>query len=119
MCFTYINIDNYKNMALGIKMNKYKCDVCKDTGYYGDNGAGIKGNSEYHRCDYCQCSKPIVMPKCENCRVLEGALEDIYILATRGLSEPIATKELTAICTKIESLSPAEGKEDNNNETRI
>lgn len=29
----------------------YKCEVCKDTGYYGDNGAGIRGNREYQPCD--------------------------------------------------------------------
>lgn len=29
------------------------CDVCADTGWYGDNGPGIKGNSEYQPCDHC------------------------------------------------------------------
>jgi hypothetical protein len=32
----------------------FKCEVCCDTGYYGDNGPGIKGNTEYHPCDICQ-----------------------------------------------------------------
>jgi len=25
--------------------------MCKDTGWYGDNGAGIKGNREYLPCE--------------------------------------------------------------------
>jgi len=32
-------------------MKKYKCEQCRDTGYYGDNGPGIKGNREYIRCE--------------------------------------------------------------------
>ena len=27
------------------------CDVCMDTGYYGDNGPGRKGNREFSPCD--------------------------------------------------------------------
>jgi hypothetical protein len=30
-----------------------KCDYCYDTGYYGDNGPGIAGNTEYQQCDEC------------------------------------------------------------------
>lgn len=30
---------------------KYKCELCHDTGWYGDNGPGIKGNREYIRCE--------------------------------------------------------------------
>lgn len=33
---------------------KYKCETCYDTGYYGDNGPGIKGNKEYQPCDVCK-----------------------------------------------------------------
>ena len=32
-------------------MKKYKCELCQDTGWYGDNGPGIKGNREYVRCE--------------------------------------------------------------------
>lgn len=28
-----------------------KCEACNDTGWYGDNGPGIPGNSEFHRCE--------------------------------------------------------------------
>jgi hypothetical protein len=31
----------------------YKCEQCHDTGWYGDNGPGIKGNREYQPCE-CQ-----------------------------------------------------------------
>ena len=31
-----------------------KCPECDGTGYYGDNGPGIKGNQEYQECDYCE-----------------------------------------------------------------
>jgi len=30
-----------------------KCEACNDTGYYGDNGPGIRGNREYQPCDQC------------------------------------------------------------------
>lgn len=36
------------------------CECCKDTGYYGDNGPGIKGNREYHRCDQCKVEPPVL-----------------------------------------------------------
>ena len=29
------------------------CEACADTGWYGDNGPGIKGNRECHPCDQC------------------------------------------------------------------
>jgi hypothetical protein len=31
-----------------------KCEYCEGTGFYGDNGPGIKGNQEYHVCDQCK-----------------------------------------------------------------
>lgn len=30
---------------------KYQCETCHDTGFYGDNGPGIKGNGEYVACE--------------------------------------------------------------------
>jgi len=33
-----------------------KCEKCHDSGFYGDNGPGRKGNTEYTRCD-CQEDK--------------------------------------------------------------
>lgn len=27
------------------------CEDCKGTGWYGDNGPGIKGNEEYNKCE--------------------------------------------------------------------
>ena len=27
------------------------CEMCNGTGWYGDNGPGIKGNREYHECE--------------------------------------------------------------------
>jgi hypothetical protein len=27
------------------------CDLCRDTGFYGDNGAGMRGNREYQPCE--------------------------------------------------------------------
>ena len=36
------------------------CEQCKDTGWYGDNGPGIKGNREYIPCE-CR-SKPAKRP---------------------------------------------------------
>ena len=31
-----------------------KCELCNGTGWYGDNGPGIKGNREYVQCE-CGC----------------------------------------------------------------
>ncbi len=36
---------------------KKKCEYCYDTGYYGDNGPGIRGNREYHPCDMCRADR--------------------------------------------------------------
>lgn len=38
-------------------MSKYKCDACADTGWYGDNGPGLEGNSEHVPCDQCDRGK--------------------------------------------------------------
>ncbi len=29
------------------------CELCKGSGWYGDNGPGIRGNREYVPCEYC------------------------------------------------------------------
>ena len=39
-----------------------KCDLCNDTGYYGDNGPGIENNTEYHQCDKCP---PVAECECQ------------------------------------------------------
>ena len=39
--------------TLGERRTRYKCEVCRDTGWYGDNGPGLRGNREYHPCDQC------------------------------------------------------------------
>jgi ribosomal protein S27AE len=36
-----------------------KCEDCRDTGFYGDLGAGVSGNREYVVCD--QCAKGAVV----------------------------------------------------------
>jgi len=33
-----------------MEVNKM-CELCKNTGWYGDNGPGIKGNREYIPCE--------------------------------------------------------------------
>ena len=30
-----------------------RCEYCNDSGYYGDNGPGLLGNTEAHECDQC------------------------------------------------------------------
>ena len=67
-----------------------KCETCMDTGYYGDNGPGIKGNREYQRCDLCHVT-PKVLDPLDQCRadlVAEKAAhektkKDLSILARR------------------------------------
>lgn len=43
-----------------IKQNNpiYKCETCMDTGFYGDNGPGVKDNREYQRCECKKDLKP-------------------------------------------------------------
>ena len=36
----------------------FRCPTCKGTGFYGDNGPGIKDNREYVACDICHNQKP-------------------------------------------------------------
>ena len=40
-------------------MSEKVCEMCKDTGYYGDNGPGISRNNEYHECDHCEKGKAL------------------------------------------------------------
>ncbi len=52
-----------KEIRVGIGMSQrnldsnqdgdWKCNICEDTGWYGDNGPGQSGNSEYVECE-CQ-----------------------------------------------------------------
>ena len=53
------------------------CDDCHDTGWYGDNGPGVIGNEEFHRCE-CGASEKCsigahryvmvdTVPWCETC----------------------------------------------------
>lgn len=35
------------------KVSEIPCEACADTGYYGDNGPGIRHNREYQLCDQC------------------------------------------------------------------
>ena len=57
-------------------MSKYKCDQCRDTGWYGDNGPGIMGNREYIRCE-CRTKvgerrmTPADHPRIESTRIAE------------------------------------------------
>ncbi len=32
----------------------FECEMCANTGSYGNNGPGIEGNEEYQDCDYCE-----------------------------------------------------------------
>jgi DnaJ-class molecular chaperone len=43
---------------------KPKCEDCRDTGWYGDLGPGIRGNREYQRCE---CMAPTKMKICPTC----------------------------------------------------
>ncbi|MCK4821193.1 hypothetical protein KA005_35840 [bacterium] len=51
-------------------MKQYKCEECHDTGWYGDNGPGIKGNREYQRCECMAETKMKICPMCEGAGVL-------------------------------------------------
>jgi hypothetical protein len=49
-----------------------ECEYCDDTGYYGDNGPGIDGNTEYHPCDQCvlttgKDNRQYKVCKCKQC----------------------------------------------------
>ena len=39
-------------------MSKYNCELCHDTGYYGDNGPGTMNNNEYVKCT-CEPTKEL------------------------------------------------------------
>ena len=51
----------------------FKCETCQDTGWYGDNGPGIKGNNEYQRCE-CKCTPTGTHP-CPGCQELQAELQ--------------------------------------------
>jgi len=44
-------------------MIEQQCEECRGTGWYGDNGPGVIGNREFHRCDSCEGAG---VTKCSN-----------------------------------------------------
>jgi len=42
------------------------CEYCNNTGYYGDNGPGVRGNTEYMRCDMCSSHQYNTEPPAQN-----------------------------------------------------
>ena len=56
--------DPAQGIARIVRMEGNKmCELCKGTGWYGDNGPGIKGNREYIPCE-CRAKKPAQCPRC-------------------------------------------------------
>ncbi len=55
---------------------KYRCLVCRDTGYYGDHGPGIKGNYEYVACDQCP---PLPIEASGNESIIEHVLLSVTV----------------------------------------
>ena len=51
-----------------------KCETCYDTGYYGDNGPGRKGNTEYTRCD---CQEDVSCTTHHACKCIQERLDRI------------------------------------------
>jgi len=45
-----------------------KCELCEDTGWYGGNGPGRRGNAEYIPCEICN-------PKADGDYVVLGEVE--------------------------------------------
>lgn len=45
------------------------CELCNDTGFYGDNGPGIRGNEEWQ---YCECVHGIVQQIVKEISGVEG-----------------------------------------------
>ena len=41
------------------KVKEESCPICKGIGWYGDHGAGIKGNTEAIPCE-CSINKPML-----------------------------------------------------------
>ncbi len=59
---------------------KYKCNTCKDTGFYGDNGPGRKGNIEYIACDMCP-KKTINPQTTRDCNSHDGLIKALKAIA--------------------------------------
>lgn len=53
------------------------CEYCRGAGWYGDNGPGVRGNKEYHKCDQCEnhglpaCKHGHLARTCELCEMEE------------------------------------------------
>lgn len=52
------------------------CETCQDTHFYGDNGPGIRGNSEWQPCDQCSPPGPKTTPEPLYSCVLEHCAEE-------------------------------------------
>jgi hypothetical protein len=66
-----------------------ECEYCEGTGYYGDNGPGITGNTEYHGCDMCvirtggvdRCYK---LCECARCKTIDKCTPRFDFYTIRG-----------------------------------
>src|SRR3972149_8168864 len=51
-----------------------KCEKCLNSGFYGDNGPGRKGNTEYTRCD---CQEDVSCTTHHACKCIQERLDKI------------------------------------------
>jgi methylphosphotriester-DNA--protein-cysteine methyltransferase len=58
-------------------MKDKNCELCAGSGWYGDNGPGIKGNREYVPCERCNPRGEEATPDSKSDRAL---LEEAVIL---------------------------------------
>ncbi len=77
------------------------CDLCKGTGYYGDNGPGIKGNNEHTRCECRTYPKPNNEPVSE---ISTDELIKHYGISQRGAYDLIVASRLESQQKKIDEL---------------
>lgn len=81
-----------------------KCELCNNTGWYGDNGPGIKGNQEYNPCECKDAGYRLAMygdtathAICR-CGVIAKIDDDNHICSWTKL---VKKKHLDGNCTKI------------------
>ncbi len=61
---------------IGLKTPTYNCETCRDTGWYGDNGPGRRGNREYVPCD-CEVGKQFKPGKSLERKALELCIAEL------------------------------------------
>jgi hypothetical protein len=86
-------------------MSDTECEYCLGTGWYGNNGAGQRGNDEVQRCDMCQSEPEPEHCGCEESKTLRTSIATLNVAIIRNCE--LCTWQRCEMCPTKEHLDRA------------